>query len=392
MTTTIKPNYFLKKVRKNNIHDVENILAANQAPINAVNKNGDNALQISLLKRNKQMTMILLDTGIDINKYNNAGNTPVYEACLNGWDDVVNKLIEYGADINKLSSNKTGMFRHTIMGLYIDCENVEMVKKCLIIDKPVDFNYPYLERACSKNNEEIIKLLIDHKYDVNYERPILNALSNNNGKIVRLLVSKKANIYTSRVSREICFSDNLKMTKLLIELGLDVNEPYKYCEPDTFLCCATFYNSEKIINYLLNNNVCITIGDPLYGSIKSNNVPVTKQLLERGAVLKSLTNKSFITYLITNDNPEMLFVLDYITDPDFLIKCIKDALNGNYVSISDNNCIVEQILQKCGTDDLTELKYKIYNGVVCKKINNELMNRYNRNRKKSAVREIHLNH
>ena len=69
--------------------------------INKANNNGRTLLYYACYKNNIEMVQLLLEHGADINKANTYGNTLLFDACLVNNIEMVSLLLENGADINK---------------------------------------------------------------------------------------------------------------------------------------------------------------------------------------------------------------------------------------------------------------------------------------------------
>jgi len=170
----------------------------------------------------------LVEHGTDINKTNNHGETPLFEACRSGNVTIVKYLVEHGADINK--TNNYG-------------------------------NIP-LFNACYKGNEAIVKYLVKLGVDINKankygDTPLFEACKNGNEAVVKYLVEHGANINKkSSYSDETpifkaCSNGNVAIVKYLVEHGADVNKKTKYGK--TPLSVARRKSNEEIINYLLEH-------------------------------------------------------------------------------------------------------------------------------------------
>ena len=83
---------------------------------------------------NKNIVNYLVEHGADINKENEDGETPLFRTCYNGHENIFNYL-EYGANIKK--------------------EN--------------NYDQTPLYDACKNENENIIKFLVEHGADINIE-------------------------------------------------------------------------------------------------------------------------------------------------------------------------------------------------------------------------------
>ena len=66
--------------------------------INATNAVGDNALKCVIVWGDLEAAKILIENGIDIQKHGEHGYTPLHEACAFGRQDIVELLLEHGAD------------------------------------------------------------------------------------------------------------------------------------------------------------------------------------------------------------------------------------------------------------------------------------------------------
>jgi len=91
------------------------------------------------------------------------------------------------------------------------------------------FNVYYpLTIACEKNNETIIKLLVEHGADVNVladnKTPLLLAYRNNNESILKYLVEHGA--VKNMVLKLACKDGKEAIVKYLVEYGADVNNGY----------------------------------------------------------------------------------------------------------------------------------------------------------------------
>jgi len=61
---------------------------------------GSSFLHITVKTGAKDIVKDIINTGIDINITDSAGNTPLHYAAINGWTDIAALLIDNGADIN----------------------------------------------------------------------------------------------------------------------------------------------------------------------------------------------------------------------------------------------------------------------------------------------------
>jgi len=66
--------------------------------INIQNKYGWTLLHVAIRRDRRDMVNFLLDNGADINKIDGVGWTPLMEAIMDDIPELVNVLVDYGAD------------------------------------------------------------------------------------------------------------------------------------------------------------------------------------------------------------------------------------------------------------------------------------------------------
>jgi ankyrin repeat protein len=66
--------------------------------INVTNALGDNALHCVIVWGDYAAALILIENGIDIQKHGEHGYTPLHQACAFGRKDIVELLLQKGAD------------------------------------------------------------------------------------------------------------------------------------------------------------------------------------------------------------------------------------------------------------------------------------------------------
>ena len=81
------------------------------------------------------MVKLLCENGADVNQTNKFGETILFHACSKNKVELVQIVLDLGADVNTKSSSG---FKDTALGIACKKENVEIVK--LLIDAGVDVN------------------------------------------------------------------------------------------------------------------------------------------------------------------------------------------------------------------------------------------------------------
>src|SRR6185312_14076896 len=75
--------------------------------INACSTDGDNALHCVVRWGDFSAAKVLIAGGIDVNKAGDLGYTPLHVACMKGNTDMIQLLVESGADLFAMSEGET---------------------------------------------------------------------------------------------------------------------------------------------------------------------------------------------------------------------------------------------------------------------------------------------
>lgn len=172
-----------------------------------------------------------LNKGADINAQSNQG-TPLSLASFNGHIEIVEFLIEKGADIN-MRVEKGG--QTPLIAAIVGREEIAK----LLVEKGADVNvkdnagWSPLTWASATNRAEIAKLLIDKGAPINEKNnqgqtSLMFASKWGYIEIVELLIDKKVEINMQMddgwtALMDAIDSDQIEIAKLLIEKGADVN-------------------------------------------------------------------------------------------------------------------------------------------------------------------------
>ncbi|XP_057318733.1 ankyrin-1-like [Microplitis mediator] len=388
------------------------LLVKNKANVNS--KNGENVLKVAVEKNNFELMRLLVDAGADVNsaaileqaiknnnyeivKYlisngaeiNNAyeyrkwGITPLEHAVQRGYKKIVELLIEYKADVNRIS-----FFSFTCLSIAIENDNFEIFK--LLLDAGADIRPSHITRApiytaVDKNNYEITKHLINHGADVNtcFDNKTLlyRAVENENERIVELLINNKANVNQTIV---ICYSSNsalykaveisnLNILKILVKApSIDVNLSLDFHEP--LLHQAIRQNNYEIIKCLIehgaNINTVYKCETPLKIAIINGNKEVVKLLIENNAGVKASLDYSSspLHTAIEKNNFEIL---------EMLVNIDTTKVNPSYgrppllTAVRENNFEMTRYLIKFGADVNTWYGYPLH--IAVKNKNNDIV-------------------
>ena len=201
---------------------------------------------------------------------------PIICACKNGNVDILNFLVDNGANLDIRDRNG-----NTLVDIAIYNNNIDILKYLVSKVKTVNLN---LHAACNIGNTEIVKYLIEKGANINQRQfkthgqtPIEAA--GNNLEIIRLLLSLGAKPSLFGIKYETCYCDGVWFTtdidtkeilpaiKLLIDSGADVNEERKNdmgnYSPLTLAIYGYDYNAVKyLVEKGANYNIRLTrLGD-----------------------------------------------------------------------------------------------------------------------------------
>ncbi|WP_039457870.1 ankyrin repeat domain-containing protein [Candidatus Jidaibacter acanthamoebae] len=241
--------------------------------------------------------------GANLNYETDEGLTPLTRAILNGHDNIVEILLEAGADPNwevlsrglpfDIIINQSGLkyfniyleLNSTAFSYSLDCPNsplylaiaVRNLKSIeLLLKYGARANYPGIETSENTNNippiifailtayYQVVEALlpaikhIDEKWGKNYETPLMVALNINDIKIARLLIEKGADVNTKArngctpLLRAVeCCKHNF-VEELILKYGAEVNNNDENVYSP--LMRAAYLGFDDTVEVLLKNN------------------------------------------------------------------------------------------------------------------------------------------
>ncbi|KAF7983630.1 hypothetical protein HWV62_20564 [Athelia sp. TMB] len=281
------------------------------------------------LKTLLQAVQTLVSNGADVNKAGSESATrPLLIACWEGHLEIVNVLLEKGADVdvnggqygtalqaasvgghlkiakllleNRADVNKVGGTYGSALQIASAGGHLEIAK--LLLEKGADVKiaggvYSSALQAASKEGHlEIAKLLLENRADVNitggdYGSALQAASVEGHLEIVKLLLENGADVkfaggYNGSPLQAASSFDHLEIAKLLLENGADVNiAGGKF---GSALQTASLFGHLEIVKVLLENRADVnsTGGEyrtALQAASVGGNLEIAKLLLENGA-------------------------------------------------------------------------------------------------------------
>ena len=243
-----------------------------------------------------------------INYPNKLGKTALIYACENGKLDIVNKLLEKGAAVDKVDNDN-----NTIFNFACNNGNLEIVNSLLkkissfgenyitnFINYPNKLGKTALIYACENGNSEIVNKLLEKGASVNLD---CNNIFNKLLITDNLLYCKTALMYA-------CENGKLDIVNALLNKNADVNAYNK-----TSLMYACENERLDIVNKLLekdnemiNVNVNVHNKTALMYACENENLDIVNALLNKGADPKAY-GKTALTYACENRNSDIYNLL-----------------------------------------------------------------------------------
>ena len=319
--------------------------------------------------RNNGKVIELLNKGADINFRDENGNTALFYGAVQGDEDILKILIEYGADIN--IKNNYGMDPLFYCLFYSSSNNkVKTMKK--LIEYGADVNSKYdngnnlLVNSACKGKIKIVKLLISKGASINVKdkngrTALMEAIKHGYLKIIDILLKAGAECsneerekidYLIKERNDINFvnekgetalllavaNEDLELAKSLIENGanLKVEDSFNH---SLFAKAVLYTGNKKMIKLFLDNGADINekmdhdSKTPLLVALERGNFALAKFLIKCGANIeeKSRSGVTALMYAAKNNCIEVakMLVENKSDTSDFSAALFNAALFGH---------------------------------------------------------------
>ena len=275
---------------------VAKFLLANGADINSKDTQGFTPLYNAARFDQKPMVELLLTHHAEVNVKSWGGLTPLHHAASKGFLSVAETLLANGADPNAEASSTA------IEPLVTDARFGQPDQSY--------FAATALHYAAGGGHLAIVRLLLDHKADVNAkskggQTPLFAAVEKNRLEVAKLLLANQASPNVKANFGATLFgvaiqNQNLEMVKLLLTAGADINVkgiPFGNAASSTGNVVMNFvsplaYAASKgdtgLADFLLKNRADLNSQDgsgntPLNLATQNGQIKMVERLLENGA-------------------------------------------------------------------------------------------------------------
>ncbi len=316
------------------------------------------SLYSALLNKKFSAFYALLDAGAyhSYLSLNNAGVSPLIIASENGYEEVVDRLIQKKANLNIQMNNQ-------LSALYLAAQNghTGVVKK--LVQAHADVNVAYqnttpLMIAISNNKEEIAHFLIEAKTDINLldgdkESALHRAATLGKLSLVSALIEAKANLNGLNINK--C----TPLTKAIINNHIDVAKKLIKANADPNISPSFYTAAQKglveLIPLLLESKADVNqyFGptSTIYAAAESGQVEVVKELIK---------HKAFISVLATHNGATPLYIAAEHGNLDICRLLLQEKADVNikyskkitalYIAVEKNHPKVVELLLKEGAD------------------------------------------
>ena len=288
--------------------DIMLLLLDRGVDINAVGGKYGTALVAAVHGKSIDIVSLLLDRGANINMVAGECGTALATAVYGGSADMVSLLLDRGANINMVAGEYGTALTTAVHGGIVD-----MVS--LLLDQGADVNAvggdgTALSAAVCNGSADMVSLLLDRGADINmvvseYGTALAMAMYKGGTDMVSLLLDQGADInmvggqYGTALAVAVQ-NKSIDIVSLLLDRGADVNAMVgKY---GTALAVAVYYEGADMVSLLLDRGADINMVGGEYGTalgtaVYHGNTDMVSMLLDRGAQINILEGECYGTEL-----------------------------------------------------------------------------------------------
>lgn len=228
---------------------------------------GDSTLLFMACYRgHKDIVELLLDNGADIHARTKSGVSALCIACTDRKRDLVELLLDRGADANTITNNGVSVLYTAAANGYRDIVEL-LIDRGANINTIADNGVSPLLASCYNGHKDVAELLIDKGADIDIKLQGMNLLCvacmQGQRNVVELLIDKglDVNFTTDNGVNALytaCYNGSAEVVELLLDRGADVDTIVKGKYNVLYMACLQGH--EAIVKLLLKRGVKI---DPI---------------------------------------------------------------------------------------------------------------------------------
>ena len=282
-----------------NHRDMAKVLLANGSDLNSLDKNQQSPIFLSVIFGSVEVTEILLRHKANIELRDHIGWMPIHYAISKNHKEIVQLLINYGADMNEHISHLSNHWP-TLTPLYMasfkglpDIVQILIENGACVDGRIRNLETPLIGATC-KNHIDICKILLLYGADVSASDEVNKtalyiATYYGHERIVKLLIENGANIHAKLTEKQVTplfwpvIKGFLKVCEMLILEGADVNA--KDIHRQVPLHFAIEHRRTDIVKLLLATGASLNIkslfsgNTPLEINFKRKDINMLKNVL-----------------------------------------------------------------------------------------------------------------
>ncbi|MDF2577359.1 MAG: ankyrin-like [Chlamydiales bacterium] len=335
--------------------------------INAVDNRGDHLFKVACTQKNEQLALRVIRSGLSINESNQLGFTPLALASLVGLKNVVNELLQKGADPSLSYPQSNHFLPVHIAAKYGSLDIVQKLVECCpqVISKQDADGNSALHHAAFCEKAQVLEYLLQKGADP-YLRNRLSLtplhISSERGFIagVAILIQQAPDLINTgdfAGLTPLLYAINgvhLDLLELLLKKGVDINQPSQQGVTPLLQACFNMHEKENekrkqlVYKLLSHKNINLTansssganplrcvlcFGEAQLLNLLFNNNPIIvnleweeiQEFYSRVALLDSSSLDKVVAKLqlaLLSNNRDMVSIIQQNTDADLF----KDAL------------------------------------------------------------------
>ena len=316
---------------KNETEKVTDLLRTRRTEIDANRMDINEALFLAIDNKNTTIVQELLKITSNANAKNWEGDSALLIALKNNCFEIVDLLLQNGASLeeNLIFAMRKGM-----------ADLVEKILKLGVnINKVKDkIGQSPLHLAIELNNFKIVKLLLEHKANANFEnlsgKTLLQfAVSQGYVEIIKELLKFGAKVdlkdcFKMTPLRNAILSDRIDIAKILLEHGANMNNCWMEDRSSVLHYAVAERNLSKV-EFLLKNQAVIDSQDsyasrtPLHlAAMYRDAKKIVKMLLINGANCNLIDNEELTAFQNSSNRTRKLF-FDYAIDLNLNLRTVR---------------------------------------------------------------------